>query len=103
MTNTEFAAWTKHTARSRNGWKLDSLTLANRGVTLMYHGGHDGRYIEVEGATVSVGSYEGAIPHIGEAIFTRQHTRTFANAQEAANAVMGAIGIKGLISILCER
>lgn len=100
MTQQEFDAWTAHTERSRRGWQRDEVTLHNRGELLMYHGGEDGTYVRVYGTTVEVGSYEGAVPHIGEAMFKLRGKRTFDTASDAYSAVASATGINGLMAML---
>lgn len=91
MTYEEFAAWTQITNSSATKWRMDEITLANRGELLVYKGGRDGIWIRVgrDGDT-SGGFYEGAVPHIGEACFTRRHERRFASQDEA-------------VASLCER
>lgn len=96
MTNEEFDAWTAHTDRSRHGWQFDRLSSG----TLMYHGGASGTYVMVEGSTVSVGAYEGAIPHIGEALFRPKAKRRFGDRAEALAAVAGARSVRALVERL---
>jgi len=92
MTKAEFDAWTKETKFSEKKWCRDFITGENSKLyashpewfrgrlqpverELFYKGGVDGVYIEIAGdGTVNVGEYEGAIPHIGEAIFTVKHS-----------------------------
>jgi hypothetical protein len=92
MTRNEFDAWIKETKFSERKWRRDYITGENSrlyaghpewfkcGVKpiereLFYKGGVDGVYIEIRGdGTVTVGEYEGAIPHIGEAVFTIKHS-----------------------------
>jgi len=100
MTVQEFEAWIKHTDRSRNQWQVDPIRLHNRGEYLMYRGGEAGTYVWIVGAEVSVGSYEGAFPHIGEAIFKRNATKVFLNQNDAMCAVASSTGIQGLLALL---
>ena len=90
MTKHEFVAWATHTDRSRRGWQRDDVLWHNRGTLLLYRGGEQGLYILVEQATVTVGSYRGAIPHIGEAMFDVGGRRAFASESAAYRAVLSA-------------
>jgi hypothetical protein len=70
MTYDEFEGWQAVTNASKNRWTIDQVTFLNRGVILMYRGGEKGRYIQIEkNGDTQLGTYEGAIPHIGEASF----------------------------------
>lgn len=101
MTKIEFDNWTKHTERSKRGWMRDEIALRNRGVFFLYHGGDSGTYVEVDDATVTVGTYTDAVPHIGEAFFTVTGRKVFQNQDDAWNAVMSATGVRGLLAMLC--
>lgn len=100
MTRQEFLAWTKHTDRSKRGWQRDDVTLHNRGALLMYHGGEKGTYVEVDKTTVTVGTYDGAIPHIGEAMFKVTGRKTFESESDAYQAVFNATGTRGLLAAM---
>lgn len=100
MTKQEFIAWARHTERSKKGWQVDQVTLANTGRVLLYHGGEAGTYVEIAGDTIAVGTYEGAIPHIGEAIFKSTGRKTFTDANAAFTAVITSTGVRGLLAIL---
>lgn len=100
MTDNEFKAWATHTARSRNGWMLDEVTAHNRGEMLLYRGGERGVYVLVSRNVVTVGRYEGAVPHIGEAMFTCVGQKAFANDSRAFEAVANATGLSGLMALL---
>lgn len=101
MTSQEFEAWMRQTERSKKGWQVDEVLLANRGEHLMYRGGQDGTYVAISTDNiVQVGHYEGALPHIGEAIFTPRGTKEFDSKDDAFSAVAGATGISGLMALL---
>lgn len=71
MDRTAYEAWKAETARSEQAWIIDQIPLQNRGEYLFYHGGQDGQYVWIDAnGYAEVGRYEGAIPHIGEAIYT---------------------------------
>lgn len=71
MDKQEFERWVARTKESEQEWLLDECMLANHGTRLYYQGGESGVFIEHRRGepTASYGTYEYAIPHIGEAIF----------------------------------
>lgn len=119
MTKQEFNAWWEETKASREKWNRDDITgynsklLAERNNNpalyreLFYTGGSEGVYIEVNGmGIVEVGEYQGAYPHIGEAIFTRKHAnnpmyhgKPATNFDEGFVAIMERLGISFLIDL----
>lgn len=101
MNAAEFAAWARHTDRSRRGWRIDEVTLANRGELLMYRGGQEGgRYVRVSGAVVEMGTYRDAVPHIGEASFTSLHSAVLEDEVAARRALVRARTWRGLERVL---
>lgn len=71
MDQTEYERWQAVTERSAHHWVEDAAVRLNGRSALYYTGGEDGAYMEIgNDGTLTVGSYEGAIPHIGEAMFT---------------------------------
>jgi len=123
MNKAEFDAWTKETKFSERSWRRDTITGENSKLyashpewfkgkppkerELFYKGGVDGVYIEIEGdGTVSVGEYEGAIPHIGEAMFSVKHCnkpmyrgKPAENLSEGFAAICERLGIQFLIEL----
>jgi hypothetical protein len=84
MTKLEFDLWKQVTAASRRGWVIDPIQLANHSRVLAYKGGESGTYVEIEpNGKMAIGVYEGAVPHIGEAIFTEQGIKQFDTAADA--------------------
>ena len=70
MTNEEFQQWQDITAASDGRWIQDIVYSHNRRGAFYYKGGEDGIYIEAQSdGMLTVGRYEGAFPHIGEASF----------------------------------
>jgi len=89
MNANEYEAWRQVTLSSIANWVLDEIQLHNRGTYFFYKGGEDGNYIEVrKDGTATIGTYEGAIPHIGEAVFQVVHTNKVAETADAALAVI---------------
>ncbi len=73
MTDAELKQWLTVTANSQYQWTEDEITRLNGRGALYYFGGEDGVYIRIKPeGELSVGTYEGAFPHIGEAAFTRK-------------------------------
>lgn len=73
MTHDEAQAWLAETRRSRTKWQVDLIHNEPHD-TLIYKGGRKGQFVgirTIEGGTgVMIGTYTGAIPHIGEAAFS---------------------------------
>ena len=87
MERDELEYWQSVMAASRDEWVEDSITRLNEGGNLYYTGGEDGRYMRVySDGRLSVGSYEYAFPHIGEALFTQSFERQYGSANEAFEA-----------------
>jgi len=124
MTKAEFNAWTEETKFSERNWRRDHITGDNSKLyaehpewfkgkvkpverELLYKGGENGVYIEIMGdGTVSVGEYTGAIPHIGEALFTPKHSnkpmyhgKPAETLNEGFTAITERLGIGFLISL----
>ena len=73
MTDSELNQWIAVTANSQRQWTEDEVTRRNGRGALYYFGGEDGIYIRIQpDGELSAGTYEGALPHIGEAFFTRK-------------------------------
>ena len=73
MTEAEMRQWLAVTENSQYQWAEDEVTRLNGRGALYYFGGEDGVYIRIQPeGELSVGTYEGAFPHIGEALFTRK-------------------------------
>jgi len=101
MTTKEFDGWLALTKDSENNWREDIIYKLNRRGTLYHIGGVDGAYIKIqEGGYLSVGSYTGAYPHIGEALFTEFRGHQYQSYDEAFAAGLEAGGIKLLLDIL---
>lgn len=67
-----FEQWTKWTAATTNKWTIDPIHNGLGNAALLVHrGGTNGVWARIErNGMVRLGTYEGAIPHIGEACFT---------------------------------
>jgi hypothetical protein len=70
MSEQEFAAWQALTESSRELWTEDDIFRLNGHGSFYYHGGEDGNFIKIhKSGLLEAGTYEGALPHIGEAMF----------------------------------
>lgn len=104
MTTQEFNNWKKETEGSKHHWQVDEVTKRNRGVLLIYIGGENGKYIEVTpDGQATVGKYEGAVPHIGEALFVPLHARKFASQDQAMAALIEKAGLAFLLDLTGSR
>lgn len=97
MTKQEEQAWLEETAKSAGRWNEDPIW-ASKGDLLLYRGGESGRYIEVRSGghltkgDLSMGTYDGALPHIGEAIFQPLYHHTFTSRAAAIAAARRLAG-----------
>lgn len=102
MTQAEFTAWTQDTNRSRYSWRMDQIHDGREGRdALLYRGGESGLYVHIDCAGIATfGRYLGAVPHMGEAEYLPQTTRTFASTGEALTWVLERLGARALVTIL---
>ncbi|MDR2088527.1 MAG: DUF3849 domain-containing protein [Clostridiales Family XIII bacterium] len=96
----EFAAWMAVTENSRHRWVEDDIYRLNGRGALYYTGGEDGTYIRIQSdGVLEAGTYEGAVPHIGEAMFRPAVEQRFNNFSDAMTAAMEAGGRRFLIDM----
>jgi len=95
MTHEEFQNWLEFTKSSETQWIVDVVTFVNRGEILVYRGGVDGIYLLCQpDGTATIGTYEGAMPHIGEAVLRPGFSRNVSiDALGALLAVYKRVGI----------
>lgn len=94
----EYDLWLAETKKSEYQWMLDEITRLNKGDLLLYKGGMDGIFIEIQkDGLLLIGKYEGAIPHIGDAIFTTTAKKQFENQDKA---IQRAVNVGGLDFLL---
>jgi len=95
-----FAAWLAVTESSRFKWVEDDIYRLNGRGAMYYTGGEDGIYMRIQqDGTLEAGNYEGAIPHIGEAMFTVALIKQFASFSEAYKAAMESGGKQFLVDM----
>ena len=100
MTQKEFEYWQAVTGSSRHHWMEDPVTSLNGRGALYYTGGESGVYIRItEAGYLTVGTYEGAVPHIGEACFTKKAEHTFQDFNEGFQYACQLGGIKFLADL----
>lgn len=82
MTTAEAKAWILETEASKHAWTLDKIH-CHKPDYLLYIGGTEGHYVSIRDGLLTIGTYKGAYPHIGEACFMpigRQKFDTFEQA-----------------------
>lgn len=100
MTKDELAYWQSRIENSRFQWTEDEIFRLNGRGAFYYHGGEDGIYIKIhKDGKVEAGTYEGAFPHIGEALFHVKAERQCVDYNEAFAAAMSAGGKQFLLDM----
>lgn len=100
MTAKEFKYWQAVTESSRHSWREDSVTRLNGQGALYYTGGESGIFMRVTAdGELTVGTYEGAIPHIGEACFSKKAEHKCRDFNEGFQYVCQLGGIKFLADL----
>lgn len=94
------ASWQAWTESSRFKWTEDPIFRLN-GRGAFYHiGGEDSMYMKAhKDGLLEIGTYEGAIPHIGEAFFTVDARRQCADFNEAFETMLRAGGKRFLVDM----
>ena len=101
MTQHELEHWLKVTASSEYRWVEDEITRRGGRGALYYTGGEDGIYMRLSpDGRLTAGTYEGAFPHIGEALFTQKAEHQYASFSEASQAALEFGGIQFLADML---
>ena len=103
MTQREFEYWQAITESSVHKWVEDNITRLNGNGALYYTGGEDGRYMRLSSdGKLTVGTYEGAIPHIGEAMFRREAEHQYADFNAAFEAACKLGGKQFLVDMFSQ-
>ena len=104
MTGAELKQWMAVTENSRYLWTEDEITRRNGRGALYYLGGEDGVYIRIQPeGELSVGTYEGALPHIGEAIFTRKAVMDCGSFDQAFQKAVELGGARFLLDMFSDK
>lgn len=103
MTQREFEYLQAITESSVHKWVEDNITRLNGNGALYYTGGEDGRYMRLSSdGKLTVGTYEGAIPHIGEAMFRREAEHQYADFNAAFEAACKLGGKQFLVDMFSQ-
>ena len=95
-----FSAWISATESKRYRWVEDEIYRLNGRGAMYYTGGEDGVYMRISNdGKLEAGRYEGAIPHIGEALFHTAVVRQFGSFADAYKAAMETGGRQFLIDM----
>ncbi len=109
MSPEEFKAWAGQMKRAAGHWTLDPVSLHNRQEYLFFCGRMDdpskGIFVEMshnKDRTVELacGQYEGAIPHIGEAMFAPTTRLQFPDMEAAIGHALGRMGLSFMLAFL---
>lgn len=100
MDKAEFEQWMEVTRSSRHRWVEDEVTRLNGRGALYYMGGENGLFIKIgTDGVLRAGTYEGALPHMGEAVFTVKAEKKFDSWEQAYQQALEAGGIKFLMDM----
>lgn len=101
MDQKEWENWLAVTSSSVYKWVEDRIFYLNGRGTMYYTGGEDGVYMKISNdGTLEIGTYEGALPHIGEAFFVVKKEETYPDFNEAFQMACQIGGIKFLMDLL---
>lgn len=104
MDKTEFDRWQAITQSSTIRWVEDNITRLNGNGVLYYTGGEDGCYMRLfPDGKLTVGIYEGAFPHIGEAMFTRKAEHQYSDYNAAFEAACQLGGKQFLVDLFSQN
>lgn len=104
MDKTEFDDWQAITQSSTHRWVEDSITRLNGNGGLYYTGGEDGCYMRLApNGKLMVGTYEGAFPHIGEAMFNCKAEHQYPDFNAAFEAACQLGGKQFLIDLFSQK
>ena len=89
MNPNTYKTWLSYAVNPNFAWCRDQVTWMNRGELLLSRGNHDGAYITIDRTGMArAGMYHGAIPHIGDALFSAPfYTKQFESLDAAVNGI----------------
>lgn len=100
MDQREWEHWKAVTASSAHKWVEDAVFRLNGHGSMYYTGGEDGIYMEIaKDGTLELGTYKGALPHIGEAFFTVKAQKKYSDFNEAFQIACELGGKKFLMDL----
>ena len=105
MTQQEFEGWKQWTENSKRHWTVDPIRNGKNHPEMLVHiGGENGKFmLFYPDGMLEMGSYEGAWPHIGEALFKIEGKKKFANMDDAIARAIEAGGLKFLLDFIGSR
>jgi hypothetical protein len=104
MNEQESAAWKAFTENSRDHWIEDEIYRLNGHGAFYFTGGESGIYMRIQkDGMLEAGKYEGAIPHIGDAMFRPLVTKPYADFSGAFTAAVEAAGKQFLVDMFSGR
>ncbi|MDD3229977.1 MAG: hypothetical protein PHE09_12280 [Oscillospiraceae bacterium] len=100
MDQKEWEHWQAVTASSTHKWVEDAIFRLNDRGAMYYTGGEDGIYMRIKkDGMLELGTYEGALPHIGEASFTVKAQKKYPDFNEAFQTACELGGKKFLMDM----
>lgn len=97
MNQKEYDYWKTVTASSEHLWVEDAITRLNDRGLLYYTGGEAGIFMRITpNGMFRIGTYESALPHIGEAVLTVKAEKNCSNINEAFQLACQLGGMKFL-------
>lgn len=107
MNAKEFESWTQSMKHNRGHWKVDPVHDGSKdsGKSLLLYKTKDddhtsGEYISVVENQVHAGQFEGAVPHMGEALFKSLWSQEFKSYNEALTTVVERVGVSLLFALI---
>lgn len=96
----DLSYWLAVTESSRFKWTEDEIVRLNGRGAMYYIGGEYGQFIRInKDGLLTAGTYEGAIPHIGEAMFQVVVEKQYPDFNAAFEAAVNAGGKKFLVDM----
>lgn len=102
----EYDAWIRFMRSRRGRWTVDPIHDGENGRRLLCFCPRladetRGVFVEVEAdGTVRAGTYEDALPHIGDALFRARWERDFGSQREAVRVVAERLGVPFLLGLI---
>jgi hypothetical protein len=94
MTKTEYNLWIEETKKSENEWRID-LIHSTFDDCLFYKGGTEsGQWVHIYKSKLALGTYQYAIPSIGDAQLTTLATKNCVSNFEAWRYLLNNSGVE---------
>ena len=103
MTENEYKAWKNEQKRDAGHWKVDPIHSQREGTLLAYVAQPAdptrGIYVNIEDNVLSCGTFEDAIPHMGEATYRPKKQIECADNNTAWKTAIERLGLTFLLAI----